>query len=96
MKCWGCGEEIDSGERVGFRARCPACDRPAHACRNCAHYDPALYNQCRETMAERVVDKEAQNFCEYFTPSQGPTRQAAGPPGGARAQLEALFGKKTR
>ncbi len=91
MKCWNCATEIDTRERVEFRAACPSCDRPLHVCRNCRHYDPAYYNQCRETAAERVVDKERANFCEYFAP--GNAVQAA-KTASARTQLEALFKKK--
>jgi hypothetical protein len=25
-----------------------------------------MYNECREPSAERVVDKEKANFCDYF------------------------------
>jgi hypothetical protein len=70
------------------------------------HYDPAYNNQCRETMAERVVDKERSNFCEYFAPnadtaaassrpaSSYPTSRPS-PERDARERLEALFKKKT-
>jgi hypothetical protein len=93
MKCWKCGTEIDTRERVEFRAACPSCDRALHVCRNCRHYDPAYYNQCRETAAERVVDKERANFCDYFAPrTAGANSQQT--PSSARAQLDALFKKK--
>jgi hypothetical protein len=94
MKCWNCGTEIDTRERVEFRAPCPSCDRALHACRNCKHYDPGYYNQCRETVAERVVDKERPNFCEFFAPGIG-AMQPRSPSSGARAQLDALFKKKS-
>jgi len=32
----------------------------------CDFYDPKIYNECRETSAERVVHKEKKNFCDYF------------------------------
>ena len=99
MNCWHCGHRIETAERIGFHAHCERCDRPLHVCRNCSFYDPAYNNQCRETMAERVVDKERSNFCEYFAPGPGAsgTRGAAAPPPpqrDGRAQLEALFKKK--
>ena len=73
---------------------CPGCDRALHACRNCEFYDPAYNNQCRETQADRVVDKERANFCEYFTPSNR-RATAQGPPGKtAASKLEDLFKKK--
>ncbi len=32
----------------------------------CLFYDRTAYNECRESQAERVVDKEKANFCSYF------------------------------
>ena len=102
MNCWKCGHRVETIERVGFHAHCPQCDRPLHVCRNCSLYDPAYNNQCRETMAERVVDKERSNFCEYFAPDAGLAAAAASQPApsrpsperAAREQLDALFKKK--
>jgi len=102
MNCWKCGHRVETIERVGFHAHCPQCDWPLHVCRNCSHYDPAYNNQCRETMAERVADKERSNFCEYFAPGAGLAGGAASmsaqarpsPEPAARARLDALFKKK--
>lgn len=66
-----------------------------HVCRNCEHYDPGLYNQCRETMAERVIDKQTANFCEYYRPRRDSDSRPAAK-SDARARLDALFGKKPR
>ena len=101
MNCWKCGSRVETKDRIGFHAHCERCDRALHACRNCSFYDPAYNNQCRETMAERVVDKERANFCEYFAPLAGdrassppaPATQAP-PERAARAQLDALFKKQ--
>jgi hypothetical protein len=96
MNCFFCGRETDTRERVGFRDACPGCDRPLHACRNCDFYESSYHNQCRETQAERVVDKERANFCEYFTPSarRGAASGTAGK-SAAASKLEDLFKKKT-
>ena len=95
MNCFNCGREIEVKERVGFRDTCPGCDRPLHACLNCEFYDPSFNNQCRETMAERVVDKDRANFCEYFAPGRS-GRAARGATAKATAQspLDLLFKKK--
>lgn len=97
MNCWHCGRAIEVKERVGFRDSCPGCDRALHVCRNCGFYDVAYNNSCRETMAERVVDKERANFCEYFTVSTGKPgfaqRNAAA--SDSKSKLEALFKKKS-
>ena len=43
--------------------------------------------------AERVVEKDSSNFCDYFTPASG---AASGKPAGSSAMsdLERLFSKK--
>lgn len=33
---------------------------------NCAFYELSSAGACREPSAERVVDKEKANFCEFF------------------------------
>ena len=95
MNCWHCARKIEvaTGDRIGFRDECPGCGRALHSCRNCGFYDPACNNSCREPMAERVVDKERFNFCEYFVPGDA----AVKPPDktGAQDKLEALFKKKS-
>jgi len=95
MNCFFCGRKIEVLERVGFRDSCPECDRPLHVCRNCEFYDPASNNQCRETMADRVVDKERQNFCDYFAPaSRGASATGTSAKAAAAQKLEKLFKKK--
>ena len=94
MNCFHCGREINVKERVGFRDECPQCDRPLHACFNCGFYDPAYNNQCRETQAERVVDKDRANFCEYFRPRTASGAKPVSPVADPRATLDALFKKK--
>jgi hypothetical protein len=45
----------------------------------CKFFDSRVYNECTEPNAERVVDKEKANFCDYFTlsagGSNGPTKE---------------------
>ncbi len=101
MNCWRCGASIEVGERVGFRDCCPKCDRPLHVCRNCGFYDPGYHNQCRETMAELVADKERGNFCEYFKPAAAAARDlrrdsrvSAETSPAARGKLDDLFKRK--
>jgi hypothetical protein len=96
MQCWNCKTEVETKQRIGFRDYCPACDRALHACLNCDFYDPSHNNQCREPMAERVVDKDRQNFCEYFAPRRAAPPAVARPaPTTAREKLEALFKRKS-
>jgi hypothetical protein len=32
----------------------------------CSFYDPKVYNECKETNADRITEKEKANFCDYF------------------------------
>lgn len=60
---------------------------------NCTHYEPARYNECTEPVADRVVDKEKGNFCDYFKPgSRANSGQDA--KSAALKAAEALFKKK--
>lgn len=86
-------------ERVGRHDTCPACNAELRSCRHCRFYDPTVYNACREPQAERVLDKERGNFCDYFVFAAGarpaPTgaeRSASGADD-ARTKLGALFRK---
>lgn len=94
-RCYRCGTDISAFERVGRRDTCLSCGADLHCCRNCDFYDPRLHNQCREPQAERQVDKEQGNFCEYFSfRSAGAAQRGAPASGDVRAQLEGLFRKK--
>ena len=97
MQCWKCGTEIEeiSGARKVLRTdSCPKCHSDLHACNNCRHYDPKYHNECRETEAEWVNDKERANFCDYFTPkpSTGKTTVHKSPTENVKSALDKLFG----
>ena len=74
MYCWKCGTEIQlaASARVLKNDTCPSCDRDLHVCFNCRFYDFSAHNQCSETQAEWVRDKEKANYCDYFEPSKSP------------------------
>ncbi|MBW2203558.1 MAG: hypothetical protein JRF52_05540 [Deltaproteobacteria bacterium] len=71
---------------------CPHCSRDLRCCRQCKFYDLHAYNDCKEVMAERVVDKERSNSCEYFVP-RGSSLEKASKDLDAKEALEALFKK---
>lgn len=78
----------------GRRDDCPKCHADVHACKNCKHYDPKAYNECREPSADRVQEKDRANFCDFFLgadPSAGPVVDKAA---ALKAAAEALFKKK--
>jgi hypothetical protein len=66
--CFKCNAaiEVEATGTVAFKQHCQKCLADSHCCRNCAFYSPSSYNECKETSAERVVDKEKANFCDYF------------------------------
>jgi len=90
--CFSCQHELSFEGSVGRQDVCPECQAYVHCCRNCRFYDPSVYNECSEPMAERVVDKEQANYCDYFEPSSSKTA-AAGKEGSAKQGLEDLFKK---
>ncbi len=95
MRCFSCNaeNELAAGERVGFRDSCDHCGADLHVCCNCLHHDPSAYNECRESSAERVSERERGNRCDYFSPGD---REGGGPEQAqrtARAGLDSLFKK---
>ena len=92
MQCQSCQTEIPlaAGESVGFRDECDRCRSDLHICLNCAHHDPAAYNECREGNAERVLDHDRANRCEYFRPA-GESRAEGDDQQSAMSDLEKLF-----
>lgn len=49
---------------------CEKCRASLRCCMNCKHYDPKAYNGCNEPQAERVVEKDRGNFCDYFSANE--------------------------
>ena len=97
MHCFACAAAIElaAGERVGFRDSCEACGVDLHVCRNCAHHDRSAYNECRESSAERVADRDRANRCDYFrpTPSAATAAGAVDTTDNALSDLDRLFKK---
>ncbi len=91
--CFQCQKELSLGHVPGRREDCPACGADLHICRNCAHYDRLAYNECRESSAEVVREKERANFCDFFTPASL-TAGGKDPKNDILAAAEALFKKK--
>ena len=66
FQCFHCQTVNDFVAPLGRREECSKCHSDAHVCKNCAHYDPKVYNECRETQADFIQEKERANFCDYF------------------------------
>ena len=66
--CQQCNKKAELEHKVGFREECPHCGSDLHTCLNCRFYDTSAYNECKESSAERVLNKDRNNYCEYFDP----------------------------
>ncbi len=93
-RCYRCGAATGEVDAVGRRDTCLRCGSELHCCRNCRFYDRSYHNECREPQAERQVEKERSNFCEYFSLGAGVPAPVAGGERDARADLERLFRKR--
>lgn len=93
VRCHSCSAELEFDDPVGRSARCPACASDLRCCLNCRFYDESSYNECSEPAAERVLEKDRANFCDYFSPGSkaGPARPA--PAADGLSELEKLFRK---
>lgn len=96
-KCHRCGAELSYavGSDPGRSAECDGCRTDARVCLNCLHYDKSAYNECREPQAERVVDKDRRNFCDYFSlrAADGSTVKSAPSKDDILKKLDDLFKK---
>ena len=93
MICWKCRKETNI-EKAVRGDECPHCHADLHVCKACDFYESGSHNDCRESSAEFVSDKERGNFCDYFRAS---TKIASGTGRGDKAAaakdaFNALFG----
>ena len=95
ISCWQCGVTIEQlgMARIGKREACSNCDADLHCCRNCRFFDPSVHNQCRETQAEWVKEKDRANYCDYFEPTQavGPPRRKSSSSSDVKKKFDDLF-----
>lgn len=91
--CHSCQNVTSFQNNLGFREECIKCRNDLHVCKNCEFYDPKAYNECRETSADVVREKDRANYCEYFSPRKN-GNSAGDEKARAKAAAEALF-KKT-
>jgi hypothetical protein len=88
--CFQCDKPLTQVGKVGRSETCPYCGADLHVCRNCRFYEPGAYNDCRESQAERVLDKERANFCDFFSFQEGKPHKGT-PKGYGKEKLEELF-----
>ena len=73
ITCFSCHKTValEAGQKILKNEECSFCYAAMHSCRMCRHYDHSAYNQCREPSAERIVEKEKANYCDYFVLGSG-------------------------
>jgi hypothetical protein len=92
-RCHACGGEVAPPDPVGRKDACPHCRAELRCCLNCRVHEPAAYNECRESQADRVLEKDRANFCEYFHFREGRAGGASTPASSTRDTLDSLFRK---
>ena len=93
--CYQCRMAISLEEPIGRRDTCAGCGAEVRCCLNCAFYDARAADACREPQADLVQHKDRANFCEFFALGDAPSSPARPSAADARAQLDALFKKKS-
>ena len=94
VSCHACSAELEFEDPIGRSQLCPRCNGELRCCLNCRFYDISSYNDCAEPMAERVLEKDRANFCDYFAARlvAGVGTQAGGS-SDRMSELEKLFRK---
>jgi hypothetical protein len=66
--CHKCNKDIEFPEtsKVLRSDECPHCAANIYCCLMCKFYDKSSYNECREPTADRIVDKEKANYCDFY------------------------------
>lgn len=96
MICWKCHKEINI-EKTLRSDECPSCHADLHVCKGCEFYESGAHNDCRETSAEFISDKERGNFCDYFrvnskVAARGENASGKSKADAAKDAFNALFG----
>ena len=92
--CFSCGKPLILPDGpVSRGATCDSCGSDVRVCLNCIHYDPQSYNECREPMSDRVVDKSRSNYCDYFSLHTGDVSAKGSKKSDVLKQLDDLFKK---
>lgn len=77
VNCYSCSKDtgLEGGAKILKSEECPYCYASIHCCRMCRFYDDKVYNNCKESQAERILEKEKANYCEYFVLVGGKSEQ---------------------
>lgn len=68
IHCYKCQTVLNliAENNIPRSEECPKCLSDLRVCKMCSFYDPQSYNECREPAADRIVEKEKANYCDYF------------------------------
>ncbi len=91
--CHKCSNSLNLkvGQKAHRSDTCPSCKSDIKCCKNCTHYNINAYNQCKENQAERQVDKERSNFCEFFNLGSGTGNSNKDKKLDTKSKLDSLF-----
>lgn len=92
VKCFNCNTtlEFEGGSKIHRSEECPKCFSDLYCCKMCTHYDTKSYNECRETQAERITEKDKNNFCDFFV-LRGSSNNSNGEQEDLLAKANSLF-----
>jgi len=92
VKCAACGAKTPSS--INHESSCPTCRADLHICRQCTYFDPSARFECLKPIVTKIVNKNARNTCELFTPRTVVEREtSSGAPTDARQAFAKLFKK---
>ncbi len=94
FRCHQCGSAIPvgQGEKILRHHDCSNCGADLKCCLNCRFFDSSRNNQCAETAADWVSNKESANFCDFFEPRTVVDLQSGGAPAeDPRKKFDDLF-----
>ena len=91
LLCWNCGRTTGIEGRVTRSDSCPHCLADLRCCRGCRHFQPLRRFQCKESVETNIVNKEKNNFCDFFQ-----MRDVVKRPGGITTQTESNDDRQKR
>lgn len=97
VQCFHCQKINQISDKVHFRDECESCGQDLHSCKQCQNYDEGSYNECKDPSADRILDKEKANYCDFYIVKAGVAGEASSSSPSKSdllAQAEALFKKK--
>lgn len=63
-RCYNCATRLPADTE--FSGNCPKCNAALHCCKQCAHFEPGLRNQCSKPVPKRISPKDVANDCPFF------------------------------